>query len=158
MVYFHCIKHYEIRLLLIYRKGIKDDCLPEKQYSKYEVVTDKRTLSVDHSMAQMKKLLEEDSLTDFADAMKIKEIRRASRAVSNPNLPIYFRKRRHCATGAGRRSPTGSKALAASDCHDPQHVLQALNVRGMVMPYRKHSIQNSMQRHSAACLGVCYDP
>ena len=41
VIYFHQVKHYEIRLLLIYRKGIKDDLSPgKKQCSvvKYEVV------------------------------------------------------------------------------------------------------------------------
>ena len=28
VIYFHQVKHYEIRLLLIYRKGIKDDLSP----------------------------------------------------------------------------------------------------------------------------------
>lgn len=42
VIYFHQVKHYEIRLLLIYRKGIlKMICLPGKSNApvvKYEVV------------------------------------------------------------------------------------------------------------------------
>lgn len=41
VIYFHQVKHYEIRLLLIYRKGIKDDLSPRKSNApvvKYEVV------------------------------------------------------------------------------------------------------------------------
>lgn len=41
VIYFHQVKHYEIRLLLIYRKGIKDDLSPRKGNApvvKYEVV------------------------------------------------------------------------------------------------------------------------
>lgn len=30
VIYFHQVKHYEIRLLLIYRKGIKDDLSPRE--------------------------------------------------------------------------------------------------------------------------------
>ncbi|HBI8545589.1 TPA: type II toxin-antitoxin system RelE/ParE family toxin [Escherichia coli] len=31
VIYFHQVKHYEIRLLLIYRKGIKDDLSPQEK-------------------------------------------------------------------------------------------------------------------------------
>ena len=118
VIYFHQVKHYEIRLLLIYRKGIKDDLSPQE----------KAMLR----MAQMNEIIEgtrQPSRTFEVDAMKIKEIRRASGlsqskfadliSVSVDTLRNWEQ---------GRRSPTGpAKALLRAIANDPQHVLQALN-------------------------------
>ena len=37
VIYFHQVKHYEIRLLLIYRKGIKDDLSPQEKIGRAHV-------------------------------------------------------------------------------------------------------------------------
>ncbi|EOO9629280.1 helix-turn-helix domain-containing protein [Escherichia coli] len=85
-----------------------------------------------HSMAQMNAIIEgtrQPSRTFEVDAMKIKEIRRASGlsqskfadliSVSVDTLRNWEQ---------GRRSPTGpAKALLRAIANDPQHVLQALN-------------------------------
>ena len=85
-----------------------------------------------HSMAQMNEIIEgtrHPSRTFEVDAMKIKEIRRASGlsqskfaeliSVSVDTLRNWEQ---------GRRSPTGpAKALLRAIAIDPQHVLQALN-------------------------------
>ena len=88
-----------------------------------------------HSMAQMNEIIEgtrQPSRTFEVDAMKIKEIRRASGlsqskfadliSVSVDTLRNWEQ---------GRRSPTGPAKIRNMCC-------KHLTVRVMVMPYRKH--------------------
>ena len=95
-----------------------------------------------HSMAQMNEIIEgtrQPSRTFEVDAMKIKEIRRASGlsqskfaeliSVSVDTLRNWEQ---------GRRSPTGpAKALLRLPMIRNM-CCRHLTVRGMVMPYRKH--------------------
>ncbi len=84
-----------------------------------------------HSMAQMNEIIEgtrQPSRTFEVDAMKIKEIRRASGLSQSKFADLISVSVDTFGNWEGRRSPTGpAKALLRAIANDPQHVLQALN-------------------------------
>lgn len=115
-------------------------------------------------MAQMNEIIEgtrQPSRTFEVDAMKIKEIRRASGlsqskfadliSVSVDTLRNWEQ---------GRRSPTGpAKALLRAIANDPQHVLQTQPLEAWLCHTESTSIQNSCESGVVPpAQEFCYDP
>ena len=137
VIYYHLVAQAQIRMILIYQKGIKDNLTPKekavlRKIKRGVVTLDKKIFKrlVD-SMGQMDEIVRgvrAPSREFYVDAAKVKEIR-AITGLSQPK----FAKLLHVDVGTlrnweqGRREPTGpAQALLRAIKNNPQAVLKAL--------------------------------
>ncbi len=137
VIYYHVVAQAQIRMILIYRKGIKDDLTPKEKTVLRKIIGEWLTVykklfkRLVDSMGQMDEIVRgvrAPSREFYVDAAKVKEIR-AITGLSQPK----FAKLLHVDVGTlrnweqGRREPTGpARALLRAIKNNPQAVLKAL--------------------------------
>jgi putative transcriptional regulator len=139
VIYFYVTVAAQIRLIAIYRKGIKDDLNAAETQRKLVGSTMEKKLFADlvESMQQHNEIVagtRKPARVTKVDAQSIKVLR-AKAGLTQAKFAALIQVDLSTLRNweQGRREPTGpAKALIRAIANDPKNVLKALDVRGSV--------------------------